>query len=65
MPEHKFVQLTGNSTMLMHLVNPELAAEGARIPQLWIMISHMQLFYITCFKMLDKHDLKRVNIVRE
>lgn len=59
------VQLTGNSTTFMHLISPELAGGGARIPQLQFVISHMLLFYTTCFKMLGKHDLKCVNIVRE
>lgn len=48
MPECKFVQLTGSSTSLVGLVVPEFAAGGARISCLQIVISYMQLFYMTC-----------------
>lgn len=47
-PECKFVQMTGNSTILVYLVILELAAGGARMSDLQIVISYMQLFYIMC-----------------
>lgn len=42
MPECKFFQLTGNSTSLIYLVILKLAAGGARISYLQIVISYMQ-----------------------
>lgn len=47
-PECEFIQLTGNSISHMYLVILELAAGGARMSYLQIVIPYMQLFSIIC-----------------